>query len=573
MPEAKSPSVLDVFRGKSSAEAASFLNSNVLDQQVQQPQLETNSNADNKHTSVVQVVSGVSPTPDKQDGIHFNKLVELAMKAFVSSGSSSTTTTATSSSTSSQGEEGVGDLTTLLASATVGASSTDSGSSVLQESNSEQQLSELIEIFKPLLKSLDEFFKELGVSSKTCSPEAFFYYLELEEERKTPSWKRRKHRFAPSFDIETIYALHDALYLAELSYVNTIAEIQKGIDDYDGASYELIYCTVQGFPSEPAHFICLKKEKDSPKEEKASWSWNPFHRDGSVHCLDVLFVVRGTKELGDMLSDMDWNDADYKGGKAHKGILESAKYLVNKHIPLLKRLLQESKRDKVRISLIGHSLGAGAAAIACMEFNDLDFVHHASSIGFGCPALLSKDLSESTKDYIVTVVADSDAVPRMSNATVGNLILDVMSTDWSAKALVDLELMMDAMAGSLPITITTSKKQELTNWIHAKLESGRNNGETKVGRERAIARERLPVILLPPGKCVHLYRDGFDISGCYMPCDFFNELDCSRTMLNDHYVGTGYNRMFHDLMRTHKNKLAYTFRNNVAALRVEKEYE
>ena len=74
--------------------------------------------------------------------------------------------------------------------------------------------------------------------------------------------------------------------------------------------------------------------------------------------------------------------------------------------------------------------GAGAASIVGMELND-DPKFDVQVIGFGCPALLSKELSEQTKSYITTIVADDDCVPRMSAASVVNALLDIMEYDYT----------------------------------------------------------------------------------------------------------------------------------------------
>ena len=70
----------------------------------------------------------------------------------------------------------------------------------------------------------------------------------------------------------------------------------------------------------------------------------------------------------------------------------------------------------MKLTVLGHSLGAGAAAIACIEFNDNDKID-ATCIGFGCPALLDVKQSEKWQDKIMTVISDADCVCRMSGAT------------------------------------------------------------------------------------------------------------------------------------------------------------
>ena len=83
----------------------------------------------------------------------------------------------------------------------------------------------------------------------------------------------------------------------------------------------------------------------------------------------------------------------------------------------------------MHILLSQEFLIAGAAAIAAIELND-DKRIEVEAIGFGCPALLSRELSEQTKDYITTVVADDDVVPRLSAATAINAMVDVTEYDY-----------------------------------------------------------------------------------------------------------------------------------------------
>ena len=127
--------------------------------------------------------------------------------------------------------------------------------------------------------------------------------------------------------------------------------------------------------------------------------------------LTVAIVVRGTKHLSDAIADALLEPVAYRGGFVHGGILESGKNLATKYAPKLKEILGASGRDKIRLTLVGHSLGAAAASIAAMELKVHEDWMTVEALGFGCPSLLSKELSESTKDYITTVVADADVVP------------------------------------------------------------------------------------------------------------------------------------------------------------------
>jgi hypothetical protein len=199
--------------------------------------------------------------------------------------------------------------------------------------------------------------------------------------------------------------------------------------------------------------------------------------------------------------------------------------------------LELSKKRKIEIILIGHSLGAGSAAIAAMELNSKPFGNarndiqvSAHAIGFGCPALLSKSLSLATKDYVTTVIADADFIPRMSGATLFNLLLDLRSFDYKKQAERDVEQALRELKGMLGFKISEDDIQNVMGYVRrglekvglsqeapSALEFNANENETK-------SVKRKEPVLFPPGECIHFYRDGSGISGSYVPCDFFDEV-------------------------------------------------
>ena len=260
---------------------------------------------------------------------------------------------------------------------------------------------------------------------------ALHYYLEYQDSIKTPSWKRRKHRFQPSVEVVKVNELNEALILSELSYADSVEDIRVGLDklnrhhdDEDGnkskkttemrttkAEWELLFCDTQSRPNEPSHFLAIQK--------------NASEYDDTLH---LLMVVRGTKSMSDLMTDamMEAIDYDYDGeqGKAHIGMMKSGEFLAARHQKLLSTLLHLSDKRKLDVTLIGHSLGAGAATIAAMKMNSHQFSEDigkggdntvkvsANVIGFGCPALLSQNLSLMTRSYVTTVIADADMIPR-----------------------------------------------------------------------------------------------------------------------------------------------------------------
>lgn len=396
-------------------------------------------------------------------------------------------------------------------------------------------------------------FGDKDIDVKLFNPLSIQYYLEKDESVKTPSWKRRKHRFMDELEFEKIYALHDALYLAEASYLDSIEDITEAVEDYKGASYVLVYCQTTAEPREPAHFIAIKKGK---QKQTGLFPWQ------KENVLEVLFVVRGTKEVSDMLSDCLLESREYCGGLAHDGVCQSGLYLVEKHTEFLEHLRQESGRDFIRLSLIGHSLGAGAASIACIEFNKQEKID-ATCIGFGCPALLTKELSKEWESKITTIVCDADCVPRMSKNTVSNLMLDVMSNDWTGVALEDVNQLIDVLKVNIPFELPQDKVNEAVDWVTEYLAK-----EVQPGMEK-ITKERSEVQLFPPGKCIHLFRNGQGVSMHYVPCEFFSEFDVCYSMVDDHLIPTGYNRLMHEVAREKNCDSTFSFRNDVNALRVE----
>ena len=403
--------------------------------------------------------------------------------------------------------------------------------------------------FEESKNMMDEAFAHIDLNRLSLG--ALHYYAEHEESIKTPSWKRRMHRFHKKLELDTVMELHDALFLMNVAYLATKEEIEEQINLFRNGTYELVYATTKGHPTEPAHFIMIQKEDKKPSGG-FDLSW------GKESVLDIVMCVRGSGDLGDFVSDAMLRATDFRQGKAHDGIARSGKYLANLHLDTIRRLWNMSGRDKVRLTLVGYSLGAGVASIVAMELNDQDFID-ATAVGFGCPALLDLNQSVATKDYITTVVSDGDIVARMSGALISNMILDVMSYDWTHKALTDLKGLLDYVSEVLPMD---SAKLTIMAWAN----------KTLIEKEKpyfsTITKERLPQELYPPGNCIHIFRDGAGYTGTYTPCTFFDEVEFSRTMVDDHLIGPGYHPALLSLAREAKKDLNFDFPHDIMALNV-----
>jgi hypothetical protein len=188
-----------------------------------------------------------------------------------------------------------------------------------------------------------EFFGEEPVPIPTVS--SLQYFFERTDEIKTPSWKRRMHRFFPKFKVDEIEHINNKLQLARLAYANTVEEVRETLDKKHGCA--LLYCDAKSKPSRPAHFLAIKKRQ-------SKWKM--------MNSLDVYLVVCGTKTVLDIITDLICEAVPYREGYAHAGMAKSGMYMAEKHIDLLKRLHDESGKSKIRVHMLRHSLGAGSAA-------------------------------------------------------------------------------------------------------------------------------------------------------------------------------------------------------------------
>jgi hypothetical protein len=394
------------------------------------------------------------------------------------------------------------------------------------------------------LEQLKNTFGHILDEVDTSVAISMVYYLADEDSRKNPSWKRQQHRFCEKVSKSFILELHDALYLSQLSYVDSIDEFKKGLAQFHNNEWEMAYGSTDSLPSLPAHFLAVHKNL-SPLKNPSLLSILPWENKKDSE-LTVLLIVRGTKDLSDALADALLEPAEYRGGYAHGGILENGKNLAARYLPKLKALLEHSGREKIRLYLVGHSLGAGAAAIAAIEFNDHEWIE-VESVGFGCPSLLSRELSEASKDYVTTVVADSDIIPRMSGASMANLLLDLIEFDWTKMALDDVDFTIERAKATLPFGHLLPSKDVILDWVKTHIE---RDVKPKLKHDK---RNRVSHILIPPGDCVHFYRDGIGYSGVYTPCTFFDNVDVSRTLVDDHLVVPGYHRALISIIRDLEN--------------------
>jgi len=117
-------------------------------------------------------------------------------------------------------------------------------------------------------------------------------------------------------------------------------------------------------------------------------------------------------------------------------MLIAACWFVDNEVERLSALMQDltSQDPHYRLKIVGHSLGAGTAAVLTFlirtQLSHLFPPETVYCTGVATPACLSYELVLATSPYITTVVCEDDIVPRTSLKAVFELQQEVLTTDW-----------------------------------------------------------------------------------------------------------------------------------------------
>jgi len=421
-----------------------------------------------------------------------------------------------------------------------------------RSSERDQEFWEILNFVMEVKSIIEKNFEGLDTTNLTA--QALWYFIEQKEEERNPSWKRRKHRFYSAPSTAELRNLREDLWLSDVAYLDGKADIsdalfdlksyarrkfnfedyaksgfaakfdilaRKGYSDSDtDKEWTLLQSVPSSLPGKPAHFLALK----------TSSSQN--------HGIDLALVVRGTKQLNDVWSDALAETVDFHGGKAHAGCVKAGRWLVDRYGDFILKMMDGPFRVKVR--LIGHSLGAGVAATTAMELRSnpkiekmlCDGKVSIDVVGFGCPAIVSNEIASKSEEFVITVINDDDVIPRTSIAALRNFVFDVSAFDWTNRAEEDIQDALVALRARSPSALSKfvdlgSKK--IAQEVCSKIAESR--------RLMGAENQRISPVLYPPGRCLHLYRNGWQTYNCaWTPFSSFDEIPPSMSLLDDHLV-------------------------------------
>lgn len=163
----------------------------------------------------------------------------------------------------------------------------------------------------------------------------------------------------------------------------------------------------------------------------------PFHFVAwKQSCAEVLLCIRGTVALSDIVTDLNHQPATLPDGhEAHNGMLQAARKIAgskNVRSAVLGALQEDQEPENngdIRITIVGHSLGAGVATLVGWlwksegqrsKIGQVACARRLHVYAFGPPATVSAPLAAELDEIVDAVVLGDDIVPRMSFASIRN---------------------------------------------------------------------------------------------------------------------------------------------------------
>mmetsp|Transcript_8316 Transcript_8316/g.18970 ORF Transcript_8316/g.18970 Transcript_8316/m.18970 type:complete len:400 (-) Transcript_8316:84-1283(-) len=151
---------------------------------------------------------------------------------------------------------------------------------------------------------------------------------------------------------------------------------------------------------------------------------------------EIVLCVRGSFTAADALTDVVCTKESFLGGRAHSGILENARSVVETAKEYIVKLSQESPRKS--IAIVGHSLGAGTAVLTTIllcgdgsPFSRLMAAAKVKCYAFAPPPVFEPlwALPPWVHASTYSFVNNMDCVPRACLGTVSKLFLAMKQVD------------------------------------------------------------------------------------------------------------------------------------------------
>lgn len=205
--------------------------------------------------------------------------------------------------------------------------------------------------------------------------------------------------------------------------------------------------------------------------QKSTFQEPAFFLSESQARNEVFFVIRGTASMKDALTDGDCAAEDlnstlpeFAGVKAHRGMTKSAHALLDKHASKICKCVEmfELKKKKPRFIVLGHSLGAGTAAIASILLKEKLGKTPVECVAFATPPCLDVKGCQASA-HLKSIVCHDDVITRASRQNVDDLFMRIQEINWKddfSKDVNKLHTVQAAKAAS--VTLASMQKSAMS---------------------------------------------------------------------------------------------------------------
>ncbi|KAJ3669289.1 hypothetical protein LUZ60_011239 [Juncus effusus] len=113
-------------------------------------------------------------------------------------------------------------------------------------------------------------------------------------------------------------------------------------------------------------------------------------------------------------------------GHAHCGMLTAARWICQLAVPCLHEIV--GKFPEYKLKIMGHSMGAGIAAILTLMLREREEFSSCTCISFAPAACMTWELAEAGKEFITSLVNKDDVVPSFCKVSTAKIRSEVMAS-------------------------------------------------------------------------------------------------------------------------------------------------